>query len=410
MPKSFVLCLLLIAAGCLANAQQMALRDGDRVVFYGDSITAQRYYTRFIEDFVLTRYPQLRVTFFNAGVPGDTVNGGYTGDVATRLKRDLFPHQPTVITVMLGMNDGFYMPFDQKYFDIYATGYRKLISAIQSNLPGARITLLSPTPYDEITHGTEFPQYDQTISRYAEFVKETAASSHFGFSDFNLAVMNLTISGMKTNPSLAALLIPDRIHPAEASQWVMAAALARDWGMSPVVSAVHLNALQAVPAATENTQVTGMAARDGKLQWTELDDSLPLPLDLENGLVQFVVNVSEVAAMDREMLYVDHLPKGRYTLKIDGRVVASFDSEQLAAGVNLAVQATPMQSQAREVDAIELKRTQLDEAKFILAVEPPQSGDEAAATAAIEEKDKSLATEQRTKAQPVAHAFELDPE
>jgi hypothetical protein len=51
------------------RGQNFALHNGDRVVFYGDSITAQRLYSRFVEDFVLTRYPQLHVTFWNAGIP-----------------------------------------------------------------------------------------------------------------------------------------------------------------------------------------------------------------------------------------------------------------------------------------------------------------------------------------------------
>jgi len=410
MSRRLLLFLFLIAISQWARPQQMALHDGDRVVFYGDSITAQRYYTRFVEDFVLTRYPQLHVAFFNAGVPGDTVNGGYTGDTATRLKRDLFPHQPTVVTVMLGMNDGGYTQFDQQYFDSYSSGYRKLLAAIQVGAPGARITLISPTPYDEITNGTEFPGYGETIGRYAAFVKELAASSRLGFSDFHAAIVSLANSGMKENPSLAALLVPDRIHPSEAAQWAMAAALARDWGMSPVVCSVHLDAEKDAPVATENAQVTGLTASDGKLQWTELDGSLPLPLDLENGMVRFVVNNSEVGAMDREMLRVDRLAKPQYALKIDGHSIATFDREQLAAGVNLALYPTPMQGQARDVDGDEAKRTRLDEAHFILAVEPPQSGDESAATAAIEARDQVLATEERKTAQPVPHAFELDPE
>ncbi|MGP8187378.1 MAG: SGNH/GDSL hydrolase family protein [Terracidiphilus sp.] len=387
----------------------MALRDGDRVAFYGDSITAQRFYTRFLEDFVLTRYPKLHIAFWNAGVPGDTVNGGYTGDAPTRLKRDLFPRQPTVVTVMLGMNDGYYVPFDPKVLDIYESGYRKLLAAIETNLPGVRITLLTPTPYDELTHGTEFAHYNEVIGRHAGFVRELAATSHFELSDSYRAVMNLTNAGMERNPALAALLIPDRIHPAEASQWVMAAALARDWGMSPVVSSVHLDAAQAALVAAENAQISGLTLSNGTLQWTEVDGSLPLPLNLEDGLVQFVLNSSDVAAMDRQMLSVDHLPKARYILKIDGRTIASFDSGQLAAGVNLALYATPMEDQARQVDGIEQKRARLDEANFILAVEEPAIADAAAATKAIAEKDAALQEEQRKAAQPAKHAFELDP-
>ena len=38
-------------------AQDFHLKNGDRVVFFGDSITDQRLYTTFTETFVLTRFP-----------------------------------------------------------------------------------------------------------------------------------------------------------------------------------------------------------------------------------------------------------------------------------------------------------------------------------------------------------------
>ena len=393
-----------------APAQQMFLHDGDRVAFYGDSITAQRYYTRFMEDFALTRYPQMHVAFFNAGVPGDRVSGGYTGDVTLRLNRDLFPLQPTVVTIMLGMNDGYYVAYDPKFQAIFEDGYRKLLASIQTTLPQARVTLISPTPYDEVTHGTEFPQYDQVITRYAAFVKDLATSSHLGFSDFNQRIASLDSAALARNPSLAALLVPDRIHPSEAAHWVMAAALARSWGLSPVVSVIRLDAASAKPVATENTQITGLTNAGGKLAWTQTDNALPLPLDLENSMTLFVLTITDLADMDRQILRVDNLSAAYYTLKIDGRTISSFSSDRLAAGVNLALFDTPMEGQARDVDTLESNRTALDKAHFIIAIEDPKAPDAAAATKAIEEKDAALQEEQRKDAQPVAHHFELVPQ
>ena len=98
--------------GGLLHAQNFYLQNGDRATFYGDSITAQRYYTRDIQDFVATRYPGLQVEYHNGAVPGDKVSGGYAGDASTRVARDVKPFDPTVITAMLGMNDGDYMPPD----------------------------------------------------------------------------------------------------------------------------------------------------------------------------------------------------------------------------------------------------------------------------------------------------------
>jgi lysophospholipase L1-like esterase len=392
------------------QGQEIALHEGDRVVFYGDSITAQRLYTRFIEDFALTRYPQMHVTFWNAGIPGDTVYGGYTGDMPARLKRDVLPHQPTVITIMLGMNDGYYMAFNQKYLDVYKEGYRKLLDALQSGVPTARVTLISPTPYDEVTHGTEFAGYNEVISRHSAFVKELAATVHLGFSDFNMVETDLLNGGKQKDSSLAALLIPDRIHPAEASHWVMAAALAHSWGLSPIVSSVQLDASLKQADAAENTQVSDLTVEDGTLHWTQTDNALPLPLQLDDGVIQFVLSISSLEAMDQQLLRVNGLPAARYTLEIDGKKIASFAREQLAAGVNLALYATPMENQAKGVDGIEIKRTRLDEVRFLLAIEDPKAGNNAETLRALEAKDAALAEEQRRLAQPRPHRFELSPE
>jgi lysophospholipase L1-like esterase len=393
-----------------SHAQELALHDGDRVVFYGDSITAQRLYTRFVEDFMLTRYPLLHVTFWNAGVPGDTVYGGYTGDMPARLKRDVFPHQPTVISVMLGMNDGYYMPFNQKYLDIYKDGYRKLLDAMHDGAPTARVTLISPTPYDEITHGTEFAHYNEVVSRHSDFVKELAASSHLAFTNFNQAETALLDAGARNNKSLAPLLIPDRIHPAASSHWVMAATLARSWGFSSVVSSVHFDAAMVKAIAIENTQIADTAMVGGKLQWTQTDKALPLPLPLNDAMMQFVLGISELAEMDRQLLFVANLPAAQYALKIDDRPIASFTRQQLSSGVNLALYETPMENQAKGIDGIELKRTRLDETHFILDLEDPKVALSTDAAAAMDAKDAALAAEQRKAAQPKPHRFELSPE
>ena len=400
-----LLAIMLLAQPLLS--QQFALHDGDRVLFYGDSITAQRFYTRFVEDFVLTRYPGLHVTFVNAGVPGDTVYGGYTGDQATRLKRDVFPQPPTVITVMLGMNDGYYVPFEQKYFNIFTGGYQALIAAMQKNLPAARITLITPTPYDEVTHGTEFAGYNDVVSRHAAFVRGFAASSHLPISDFYDAVAKLAAAGARKNSSLSSLLIPDRIHPAEAAHWVMAAELARTWGARPVVSRVELNGSSASVLVSEDSRISELQKSTSGLRWTQADNALPLPLPLENEMMHFVLEISDLAAMDQQILRVINLPADEYVLKIDEKTIATFSRDQLAGGVNLALYETPMVNQAKEVDGIELKRMQLDQAAFILTIDDPKSMTDREGTKPIEAKNAAWLQQQQEACQPRLHRFEL---
>src|SRR5882762_11998158 len=107
--------LIFIALAALSlSAQDFYLKSGDTVVFYGDSITDQRLYTTFAETYAVTRFPNLDLKFVHSGWGGDRVSGGGGGPIDVRLQRDVYPYKPTVVTIMLGMNDGRYRAFDQE--------------------------------------------------------------------------------------------------------------------------------------------------------------------------------------------------------------------------------------------------------------------------------------------------------
>src|SRR5438270_8425694 len=89
---------LLVPPPC--RADDFAIRDGDTVVFLGDSITAARTYGKIIENYTLLRYPDRKVRFINAGHGGDTAEGGLA-----RLDRDVFARGATLLTVAYGVND-----------------------------------------------------------------------------------------------------------------------------------------------------------------------------------------------------------------------------------------------------------------------------------------------------------------
>src|SRR5947208_4629731 len=162
------LCLFLFAA-IPARAGDFALKDGDRVVFYGDSITDQRLYTTFTETYVLTRFPKLDVSFVHSGWGGDRVTGGGGGLIDVRLPRDVFAYKPTVMTIMLGMNDGSYRTFDEKIFGTYAKGYQHIIDSVKESLPGIRITVIQPSPFDDVTQPPRFEGgYNAVLVRYSQ--------------------------------------------------------------------------------------------------------------------------------------------------------------------------------------------------------------------------------------------------
>src|SRR6266700_762101 len=125
-----------IALATSAHAQgSFYLKDGDRVVFYGDSITDQRLYTVFTETYVVTRFPNRRISFVHSGWGGDRVTGGGGGPIDRRLERDVIAYKPTVMTIMLGMNDASYRAFDQGIFKTYSDGFRHILEKMKSAVP-----------------------------------------------------------------------------------------------------------------------------------------------------------------------------------------------------------------------------------------------------------------------------------
>lgn len=410
--ESVLLCCALVLP-CLAQPQPFSLLDGDTVVFYGDSITAQRLYTRFVEDFVLTRYPKLKIRFVNAGVPGDTVSGGYAGTMAERVRRDVAPFHPTVITVMLGMNDGGWGYDAEKSEKNFKQGYVALIAALRRVSPDARIVLIRPTPYDEITHGTEFPAYSKTIDKLAGDVSRIAAQlkdagdTRIELVDFHEPLVDALKRAKQTFGQLAPLIVPDRIHPSEAGHWIMAENLMETWHVDPMVDAVEIDGAKPAPIRQERSSVTNLEKTAAGLKWTETDGSLPLPLDFNNAMTAVLLGISDLASLDSETLQVSGLDSGRYQLLIDGKAVADFASEELKKGINLALMKTPMNEQARGVDGDEEERAALDRAGFILNADVKPGADSAAAAARLAQAEDELAGSARADAQPKAHSFEL---
>src|SRR5258708_18872355 len=130
------------------DTTSFSLKDGDRVLFYGDSITDQRLYTSYVEQYVLTHYPDRRITFLNTGWGGDSVTHNACDICAgvgglARLERDVIAHKPTVVTLLFGMNDGNYVDFDPAIMKAFADGLAEIVHQIKARTH-TRIYLMTP--------------------------------------------------------------------------------------------------------------------------------------------------------------------------------------------------------------------------------------------------------------------------
>lgn len=409
--------LLLACSLALFAEDGFFLKDGDTVVFYGDSITDQRLYTIFTEAYVLTRFPKLNIRFVHSGWPGDTVDGGAGGPIDVRIPRDVIAYHPTVVTIMLGMNDGRYRAFDPAIFKTYSTGYEHIVKALKEGLPNVRITAIEPSPYDDITRAPQFEGgYNGVLVRYGSFIRDLAEHEHLLRADLNTGVVSMLQKASVADPVQAQKLIPDRVHPAAPTHYVMAEALLKSWNAPALVWNLEIDAATRKIRTASNTAASILPA-DSNLVWTQLDSALPMPLERfpSKELLQFAFASSDVIdSLDRETLSVAGLPDGRYTLKIDEQTIVTHSADEWRAGVNLAELDTPMSKQASEVLQLIYRHTILHWARWHLIqtsfdppYEKPRSMD--STMTALGTMDAEVAAMARGRAQPKLHRYELVP-
>jgi lysophospholipase L1-like esterase len=396
-------------------ASDFAIHDGDRVVLYGDSITDQRLYSTFIEEYVLTRFPAWKVQWTQSGVGGDKVSGGAEGPIDLRIQRDVLPYKPNIVTIMLGMNDGYYRPPNPAIQKTYEDGYRSMVDTILSSDPGVRLTLIGPSPYDDVTQPTK--HYNEVMQAYSQFDKSEADRTHQGFVDLNAPVVDVLEKVKASHSELVSRLIPDRVHPGEGVHWVMAAAILKAWRAPSLVSSVTVDAHDAQDTKASNVQnasVTDLKRekKSGALQWTEIENALPLPLPLSatDPVTDLAVEAGGIeAALDQETLTVTGLAAGDYALTIDDQPVANLTADALQHGVNLARMATPMLRQSQTVAWETEHRNELERRLFTLLAgtkEQPEAAPEPEQQAMRQAVAASIAQQQKD-AQPVTHRFAL---
>ncbi|HTG45642.1 MAG TPA: SGNH/GDSL hydrolase family protein, partial [Verrucomicrobiae bacterium] len=412
-----------------AESHGFALKEGDRVVFYGDSITDQRLYTTFTETYAVTRFPKMNVTFVHSGWGGDRVSGGGGGGIDERLKRDVFAYHPSVMSIMLGMNDASYRAFDDKIFATYTNGFQHIIDSLHKELPNLRLTLIQPSPFDDVTRAPTFEGgYNAVLVRYGEYLKELAQREHASLADLNTGVTDAVKKASEKNHDLAVKLNPDRVHPSAAGQLLMAGELLKAWHAPSFVSLVEIDSRSGKATRTDRANVRNLSKKSidsteatssdkqspgyATLTWTQEDEALPMPVDLKDPATALALESSDFAeTLNQQLLKVSGLDRAEYTLKIDGESVGTFPREKLEVGVNLALLNTPMSKQAQQVHKLTLQHNDLHFTRWrqVQVKTKPEVPHLKDALHALDELEADIVKEQRSAARPKPHKFDLVP-
>jgi lysophospholipase L1-like esterase len=338
------LLMLAVLAVCAAAAQAAPLlKSGDRMVFLGDSITEQRIHTRYVMDFFTLRYPNLDISFRNAGWSGHKATDGLK-----RLDRDVLSLKPAVVSICFGMNDGNYKAFEQAGYDTYMAAMTQLVDELTK--AKVKTVLLTPgciDPSKSNKPGMEV--YNDTLTRYAQGVLELAKKNELPSFDLDSLMLDIQKRGKADDPAFTIVSATDAIHPSNPGQSVMAYALLKALGATDQASGLAIDAA-AGKATPDRCKVTDLKATPDLITFTRTDEALPTYLDRD------ARNIAKYFPFDEEMnrypLTVMGLKKVDYVLTVEGTIVGTFPGDELAKGVNLAALPGPWATLAETVNTL----------------------------------------------------------
>jgi len=355
-----VLCVyVLVCVGCLAPSIPVArrgsgtaeakkpfyLQSGERVVFFGDSITQSGRYVEYIETFLLTRFPEHSFEIINRGISSETLSGTSEidhnpprPDAHKRFSRDITPLKPDVLVSCFGMNDGNYHPFSEKLFAKYKAGVRRLVKRAAEQAK-ATLVIITPPPFDayrkrisdpDASHWGykySFVDYDDVLERYSQWLLGLRDDG-FVVADVHSAINQHLAERRRKKVSF--YLSGDGVHPNATGHWLMAQTLLLAWNAPAEASSVELDAKT---QRVVRGDVSRLKVREGTIEFA-WRTSLPMPVDPQWD-AESIAMEKVAERLNRHRLKITSLSDNRYRLFANGQMVSALSREQLAKGINL---------------------------------------------------------------------------
>ena len=329
--------------------QGFLIRDGDRVVFYGDSITDTEWYPTLAETYVLTHFPKWRNHFTNRGVSGDN-----SGSIP-RFERDAVVAKADVILYNMGYNDGGYGTLTSPVLEKWLANIEKSVALARQANPAVRFALASPVPNEVAVSKDPREWYPYVLLSFGAEEAKLARRLNVPFVDTGLGYgQTMGLGQVAAGASFA--LSRDGVHPQREGQTFIAFHLLRGLGADGRIASVAIDVAAAKVEKTERCTVSDLAVKDGVVSFRRVCEALPYPTPPEARPFAFLVRLDDGLSVD--LVTVKGLTAPAYTLFIDDQRVADLATAELTDGVNLSRYAdTPMYRQALAVmDAVRQKQ------------------------------------------------------
>jgi isoamyl acetate esterase len=165
-------------------AKQVELKKGDRIIFFGDSLTnlagtekpkeqVTKGYVRIVRETLQQKHPEKKIEVDWVATGGHTVP-----DLLKRVDADVIARKPTIVVIQIGCNDARRIPKDT-----FRTGLEELIDTLQK--AGIRVVQCSLTSVGEKHDGTN--KDDPKLEEFAQVQREVARTKRVPLNDLRKA-------------------------------------------------------------------------------------------------------------------------------------------------------------------------------------------------------------------------------
>jgi putative membrane-bound dehydrogenase-like protein len=398
-----------VALAQLTNA--LELRDGDRVVFVGDTLIEREQRHGYVEHLIVTRYPDRDVTCRNLGWSADTPEGvaraGFDHDKPPavwfeQLTNQIAQAQPGVVFLGYGMASSF---AGEAGLPQFIAGLERLMDAIQKNAGGTKVrfVLISPVKHQKLPPPLPDPApHNAQLALYARAIKELAARR-----DTHYVNLFEYLDWADSLEKAGVFLTDDGIHLNAHGYRRMAEIVAVGLGWDAHVWRVGLLKDGSIREGSYGTEVLEKSQATNGARLVTLDQQLVLPpWDTNEAPVDFG------APMCRWQTLV--LNPGSYDLLIDGQFVKTATDRDCKSG--LAIDSGPQWEQSEALRQAILWKNELffhrwrpQNNTYLFLFRKHEQGQNAQEIPRfdplIEEQEKKIAQLRR----PVKHTLELVP-
>jgi lysophospholipase L1-like esterase len=382
-------------ASCQAHAGEFQLKDGDRVIFLGNTLIEREQRTGYWETMLTSRYPDKNITFRNLGWSGDTVWGdarasfGTAADGFRELKEHVFALKPTVIFVGYGGNEAF---AGKEGLPRFLAGLRALLDTLAETK--ARLVLLAPIRHEDQGYPLRDARpINKLLALYRDGIRQMAKDRGYCFVDlYKLAGPRGPFESPWTENGM---------HLSSTGYYRSAGSLAAGLGLDDAPLKIEIDRKGNI-TSSRGIRVKCVCLEPFQFQVTRADLPKPPPPP----------SSAEYRESDGSGLHIRGLPPGNHRLVIDGKkaLVATADmwqaGEEIATGPDVD-QAERLRQAIVEKNLLYFHRWRPENETYLFGFRKHEQGQNARE---IPQFDPLVARKEAEIARlrvPVVHTYEL---